>query len=469
MRLSKFSRVYEFIYEDSSYYVIRHSITNKSFFLKKEEFEKLMSDLRNKSENPDIETLKGEHILVPDNYSEAEFAGYLKKLYNLNKFDLEIIYLIFNTKCNLQCKYCYVEGSTKSDFRHLSMDQETFNDIMSYLDKLITYHKKTYPDKNKLTFVYYGSEPLMSRKFFMRSLEIIKEICDRNNIIADFQITTNGTLLNEEVAEAMKKFRVGVSISLDGKKPANDSMRVYLNGSGTYDKIVSAISLLKSKNIPFGISCTIGPHNAEKLNENAEHFIELGASSVGFNILLNARYSDTPLIPLTVLNDNLLEASKKVGDFGFYEDRIQRKVRAFSGIPRFKDCGGVGNQLVFFPNGDIGACEAYLCNPGSKVGNIKETDVKDIEKSQVLRQWTERYPLNMEECLYCPALGICGGGCPFNAETISGKGIYQRDKPFCVHTNKALNWLLKDSVDKKTGKKDPYCWDITFMHSQEIF
>jgi len=463
MRLSKFTHVYECIDEENRHYIIRHSITNKSFFFTEEEFNDLRKNLKDEKETDELNILKQNHLLVQDSYSETKFANYLKESYNLNKFDLEIIYLIFNTSCNLKCKYCYVEGSTEPGFKDISMEDKTFNELMIYLDKLIKYQKDKNPHKEKLTFIYYGSEPLMSKNFFIKSLEIIQEICDKNKIKPDFQITTNGTLFDDEVVKAMKKFSVGVSISLDGKKEVNDSMRITQNGKGTYDKIMEAIELLKKSNIPFGISCTINEHNIGNLGESANHFIELGTSSIGFNILLNARYSDIPLIPLTILNENLLKASKKVNDLGFYEDRIQRKVNAFNGLPRFKDCGGVGNQLVFFPNGDIGVCEAYLCNKKSKIGDIKSFTVEEIEKNPIVKYWTERYPLNMEECLYCPALGICGGGCPFNAETISKGDIYQRDKPFCVHTEMVLNWLLKKSIKEKTGKDNVYIRDISFM------
>ena len=466
MKLSKFTHIYECINEEKCYYIIRHSITNKSFFFTEEEFNGLHENLKNKNESGEINILKQNHLLVQDSYSEIKFANYLKESYNLNKFDLEIIYLIFNTSCNLRCKYCYVEGSAEPGFKDISMDNKTFSELMNYLDKLIKYQKEKNLDKNKLTFIYYGSEPLMSKKFFIESLETIQKICNKNDIKPDFQITTNGTLFDNEIIEAMKKFKVGVSISLDGKKEINDSMRITHKGEGTYNKIRNAINLLKKSNIPFGISCTLNEHNINNLEESADHFIELGASSIGFNILLNARYSNIPLIPLIILNNNLLKTSKKVNDLGFYEDRIQRKASAFNGLPRFKDCGGVGNQLVFFPNGDIGTCEAYLCNKKSRIGNIKSFNIEEIEKSPIVKYWTERYPLNMEECLYCPALGICGGGCPFNAETLSKKDIYQRDKPFCVHTEMALNWLLKKSVEKKTGKKEFYIRDISFMFRQ---
>jgi len=451
------------------YYIIRHSITNESFFFKEIEFKELIDSLKNKKFKENIKTLQKSHILVPDSYSEKKFVDYIKENYKLNKFDLEIIYLLFNTKCNLKCKYCYVEGSVEPNFKDINMSNETFENLIKYLDNLIEYQKSKSPNKKKITFIYYGSEPLISKEFFIKSLGKIQDICKKNKIIPDFQITTNGTLFDKEIIDAIKKFKVGVSVSLDGKKEINDTMRVTQDDKGTYNKIIKGIQLLNKEKIPFGISCTISRHNISSLKENVNHFIELGAKSIGFNILLNARYSNIPLVDLTTLNKNLLDASEEASKKGVYEDRIQRKAIAFNGIPRFKDCGGVGNQLVFFPNGNIGTCEAYLCNEGSIIGNINKFKVDELEKSPVIKYWTERYPLNMKECVYCPAIGICGGGCPFNAETISKENIYARDKPFCVHTEMTLNWLLNKSIENKTKKKDFHIRDITFMHSNNFF
>lgn len=468
MRFSKFAHIYEAIYEDSSNFIIRHSITNKSFFLNEKEIKLLIKNLKKGKKDENINNLIREHILVENNYSEEKFVNYLKKINNLNKFDLEIIYLIFNTECNLKCKYCYVEGSTSPEFKHNSMSKKIFNNLIVYLDNLIKYQKNKNPDKKKLTFIYYGSEPLISKLLFIQSLKKIQKICNKNKITPNFQLITNGILLDSNLAEILKKFRVIVSISLDGSKEVNDLMRITKNNQGTYEKVIASIKLLNKYKISFGISCTIGDHNINLLNENVNHFMKLGAKSIGFNIPLNAKYLKMPNTNLIKLNDKLLEASAKANNIGFYEDRIQRKVKAFNGKPRFKDCGGVGNQLVFFPNGDIGVCEGYLCNRKYVIGNIKSQKIKDIEKSSIVKYWTKRYPLNMKECIYCPFLGICGGGCPFNAETISNKSIYERDKSFCVHTEKSLNWLLKKAIEEKTNKKDPYIRDASFMFSQNF-
>lgn len=83
-------------------------------------------------------------------------------------------------------------------------------------------------------------------------------------------------------------------------------------------------------------------------------------------------------------------------------------------------------------------------------------------KSNVLKEWTNRQPVNMLDCKYCPALGVCGGGCDFNAEIKFG-GLQKRDKTFCVHTHKILDWLLVKSVKEKLKTDDIYIKDISFM------
>jgi uncharacterized protein len=288
----------------------------------------------------------------------------------------------------------------------------------------------------------------MSKDYLIKSLEILQNICDINKIKPIFRIVTNGTLIDDNLLIYLKKFNVIISVSLDGPKKINDSMRITKNGKGTYDNIIKSIKMLNKSKIPFGISCTISEHNINSLNKNVDHFIKLGAKSIGFNILLNARYNKIPLVSLEKLNDELLEASFKSNVLGYYEDRIKRKINAFNGIPRFKDCGGVGNQLVFFPNGDISTCEAYLCNPKSIVGNISNLSISSIKNNIILKKWTKRYPLNMDECVYCPSLGICGGGCPFNAETVS-KNIYQ-GLTFCV-IQKNLDLNSKKNCRSKTA------------------
>ena len=57
-------------------------------------------------------------------------------------------------------------------------------------------------------------------------------------------------------------------------------------------------------------------------------------------------------------------------------------------------------------------------------------------------EWSQLTPVNHEECMECPALGICGGGCPINAMHLKpGNTIHSIDERFCVHSKKTLEFF----------------------------
>jgi len=48
------------------------------------------------------------------------------------------------------------------------------------------------------------------------------------------------------------------------------------------------------------------------------------------------------------------------------------------------------------------------------VAHINDDDFVAVKDANFI-EWSQLTPINHEECLDCPALGICGGGCPVNA------------------------------------------------------
>jgi len=49
----------------------------------------------------------------------------------------------------------------------------------------------------------------------------------------------------------------------------------------------------------------------------------------------------------------------------------------------------------------------------------------------------------MPQCFGCEAIGLCGGGCPINAELNFGS-IWALDTRFCIHTKSTLEWMIWD-------------------------
>ena len=97
------------------YYLLRHSILNYSYFLNEEEFNFLLKNIKDENLNAISDKLIKNHLIVPDNYSEDSFLKFIVDKNNRSFFG--IFYLIFDTDCNLNCKYCYTEGSVERRFK----------------------------------------------------------------------------------------------------------------------------------------------------------------------------------------------------------------------------------------------------------------------------------------------------------------------------------------------------------------
>ena len=62
-----------------------------------------------------------------------------------------------------------------------------------------------------------------------------------------FTITTNGMLLDDEKIDYINKEMSNVVLSIDGRKEVNDRMRVKVDGTGCYDRIVKNYKKLVEK------------------------------------------------------------------------------------------------------------------------------------------------------------------------------------------------------------------------------
>ena len=465
MRFSNFCRIYEVCdSKNNFYYLLRYSLLNYSFLFSLKEFEILLDDLKIGKNSKEVKELNEKHLIVQDNYKEVKFVDYLIKSRGVNKAYFDIFYLIFDTHCNLNCKYCYTEGSVQSGFKHQKMNKLKLEKTFIFLERFILEGLKKKFVNNKIAFIFYGSEPLMYPDLFKCSLKKIDKLSKKLNFIPEKQIITNGTLITNSIADLLKKEEVSVSVSLDGKKEINDQMRIFPNKMGSFDKILEGINKFKNKKVPFSISCTLGSHNINFLNENLEFFKQIGARGVGFNLPLEAKFKEIPFLSILKANKKLFGSFDYATKCNFFESRVGRKLKAFNdfGKIHFRDCGAYGNQLVFFPNGDIGICQGYLGYRKNLVGNINSSTAQEIIESPILRKWSLRSPINRSECLNCPALGICGGGCIFNSECNYGD-ILHRNKAFCIHTLMSLDWLINKSIKKKLNDENVYVQNMTFL------
>ena len=127
---------------------------------------------------------------------------------------LNTVVLNVNTGCNLSCTYCYKEDLDKPSAGK-RMEVET---AVASVEMLL----KESPDEPVYTVVFFGGEPLSNRKL----IEYMVDYCERRFAEAgkrvEFVMTTNATLLTEEIVDYLNAHRFGLSVSIDGPKTVHD-------------------------------------------------------------------------------------------------------------------------------------------------------------------------------------------------------------------------------------------------------
>jgi uncharacterized protein len=166
-----------------------------------------------------------------------------------------------HSRCDLACDHCYVYESVDQSWRGRPMGVSP--DVVSQTAMRIAEHVKTH-ELNHVEIVLHGGEPLLAGVAGLRSIlvELRRALGDQCRL--DIKVHTNGVLLNEKFCELFDEYDVGVGISLDGDRAANDRHRNYRDGRSSYDAVIRAIRLLASdrfRHLYSGLLCTIDVAN----------------------------------------------------------------------------------------------------------------------------------------------------------------------------------------------------------------
>jgi len=453
LRFSKFAHPYC----KDGIVALYHSLTHDVLYLDKRIHdlvtEKIGSKILPQESTIFCELIK-HGLLVSSNFNEDAIINKIRKRF-LGKPSIGILYLLLTDICNLKCKYCFIENAIPENHAFTLMDEKIALNGIKYFAELL---KKNPVDRKieKPQIIFYGGEPLLNQSVFLASLNEITKLKNTGLLPENTAIIllTNGTKINQKILKAIIKNKVSVSLSLDGHSKEHDANRIFLNGKGTYKRVMASLKKLKEAGANVCISCTVSPDNVDRLVPIFNWLIHnLKFKNLGFNMLLDLpQFSQTNQEYMEQVTNKLIECYKIARLYGVYEDRIMRKVKTFVKKNLYlADCGGYGNQIVISPTGKIGPCHAYASTLENFSGDIKSMEFNPYN-DPIFVQWSKRSPFNISECLNCEAIGICGGGCAYNASLKTGD-IWKVDTNFCIHSKKILEWLIWDLYQKTVERR----------------
>ena len=101
--------------------------------------------------------------------------------------------------------------------------------------------------RENLELDFFGGEPLMNFDVVKETVKYARSKEKEYGKHFRFTITTNGMLLTEDKIDFINQEMSNVVLSIDGRKEVNDRMRVRVDGSGSYDKIMDGYKRLVEK------------------------------------------------------------------------------------------------------------------------------------------------------------------------------------------------------------------------------
>jgi len=133
--------------------------------------------------------------------------------------------------CNLVCSYCPYANKTDGILqRNHSSKMMTWETAK----KAIDIFRDNSIETDKVSIGFYGGEPLIAFSLIKQSVVYAEKQFKGKEV--NFTMTTNGTLMNDEMIDFIVSHSMTVTFSIDGPAKIHDISRKHSDGSGSFEK-----------------------------------------------------------------------------------------------------------------------------------------------------------------------------------------------------------------------------------------
>ncbi len=390
---------------------------------------------------------KGFFPLVAKTFTQSEDDRFIDRLVKMptNKIDLSLA-----ESCNLACKYCYCR--TNQALRKGLMPEDV---ALRAIDFLMERGGGGKFPSYEVTF--FGGEPLLNKPVMKKVIAYLETLVGHSAEL-HFSLTTNGTLLDDEVIHYIKKYNFGLMISIDGPPHVHDAMRPFRNGRGSFERVARNVKRLMRirKRVTARVTLTKNCLDMVGIVRFLEDFgfARIGLSSASGTSFGKGRYD------LDGDDEKVLEAQSEI-----LRRRFFRRLRS-NELPQHDPAAGAIEHLLYRRlvrmrcgvgrgtsavgiEGKLYPCHRYVGMENYVLGNI--WDGIDKEK---YRTYLKGYFSTKEKCQECWAVHFCGGTCPWYLSHPDGYFVPPSDE-HCDRIRRGLEgaaWV----VDKVSSEFPEY-------------
>ena len=320
-----------------------------------------------------------------------------------------------------------------------------------------------------LTVIWHAGEPLvLPVSYYQAAFEAI-EARRPPSVELRHCIQTNGMLLSQDWCDFIKKWHIGVGVSIDGPRHLHDANRVTRAGKGTFDRTLDGIRLLRRENVPFHVITVLSEKTMHAPEELLDFYISEGIDDVCFNV----EESEGTHV------SGLLSSSNPADSFRYFLDRFWTLSRQSSQIQFIREIDGMITR-IFRPesaaadnaqvlpfgmvnvdcHGNVSSFSPELLGYKNAkyndfiVGNVLSDSLEDMMRSAAMLAMKRDIAAGVEACRKeCDYFSVCGGGAPVNKLTENGSFESSRTV-FCSLVQIVPTDLILNALDRLEGDMD---------------
>lgn len=327
-------------------------------------------------------------------------------------------------RCNFRCNYC-IYCNENQRFRNFSNQDMTFEIAKKAMDYALKIgNKKT------MAFTFYGGEPLLRFDLIKDCIEYFEKNYDGEKLT--FNLTSNLSVLTDDMATFFYNKKVYITCSLDGYEEIHNKNRKYANGKGTFKNTIAGLKKLvlaygKKASELININMVFDkPYNIDKLEKLQEY---ITTDYLLKEIDVSISYADYPTeykpSRINVMQigkenkysdvigdwtfDKVLHSEQKIFSDNYILDRLEkihnRRIEDSPFIHKgLNGCCIPGERRIYVDaTGKYMVCEKIGNAPC--IGNVKD----GLSLDQIRKFYVEEYcKKSLHECSECWAINLCG-------------------------------------------------------------
>jgi uncharacterized protein len=263
-----------------------------------------------------------------------------------------------------------------------------------------------------ITITFFGGEPLLKFDLIKGLVPYIRRKASNLNLSVNFSMTTNGTLLTDEIIWYCGLQGINLVLSIDGNRVSHDANRVTPSGHGSFDAIISRLPKIL-KVLPYTVAYgVITPLTVKNLYESVQFLFGQGFRYVFFTPDFASTWTRRDLHTLSkqynMIAEDYIRRLKEGQRVSFMT--FDQKIRAH--VFKGPFCCGAGIKTISIaPSGRIYPCVQFVRDD---VGSEQVHSLGDIRRGfDPARRAgfitaSTRVPNGCEGCAY---LGRCTNRC----------------------------------------------------------